>query len=92
VAFEWDEAKARENFRKHGVLFSSEALGVFDDDYALTVNDDDSDSAEQRVVTLAMGSKGRLLVVVYTYRQEDIRIISARLAEPHEHDQYKAQL
>jgi hypothetical protein len=37
-----------------------------------------------------LGAAGRLLVVVYTYRGEDIRIISARPAEPHENEQYEA--
>jgi uncharacterized DUF497 family protein len=84
--------KAKENFLKHGVLFSSEATGVFGDDFAITVTDDESDPEEQRFVTLGMGTKARLLVVVYTYRGDRIRIISARLAEPHEREEYKAQL
>jgi uncharacterized DUF497 family protein len=36
-----------------------------------------------------MGASGRLLVVVYSYRGENIRIISARLAEPHEREEYE---
>jgi uncharacterized DUF497 family protein len=36
-----------------------------------------------------MGVKGRLLVVIYTYRAANIRIISARLATPHEATQYE---
>ena len=67
VAFEWDPNKAASNFRKHGVRFS-EALKVFNDDYAITISDDESDSDEQRFVTLGMGIKGRVLVVVYCYR------------------------
>jgi uncharacterized DUF497 family protein len=38
-----------------------------------------------------MGTMGRLLVVVYTWRGENIRIISARPAESHEREQYEAQ-
>ena len=67
VSFEWDPNKAASNFRKHGVRFS-EALKVFNDDYAITISDDESDSDEQRFVTLGMGIKGRVLVVVYCYR------------------------
>jgi uncharacterized DUF497 family protein len=68
-----------------------EAIPVFDDPHAITITDDESDPEEQRFVTLAMGAMGRLLVVVYTWRGENIRIISARLAEAHEHEQYEAQ-
>jgi uncharacterized DUF497 family protein len=92
VAFEWSPDKAEDNFRKHGVVFSSEAVGVFHDDFAITVADDESDPAEQRFVTLGVGAKARLLVVVYTYRGDDIRIISARPAEPRERAEYEAQL
>jgi uncharacterized DUF497 family protein len=65
---------------------------VFSDDYALTIIDDESDPDEQRFITLGVGSKGRLLVVVYTYRGNNIRVISARAAEPHEGEEYEAQL
>jgi uncharacterized DUF497 family protein len=67
-----------------------EAIPVFDDPYAITVADDESDPNEQRFVTLGVGATGRLLVVVYTWRRENIRIISARPAEPREHEEYEA--
>jgi hypothetical protein len=90
MEFEWDEqSKAGINFRRHGVRMP-ESIPVFDDPYALTIKDDESDPSEQRFVTIGMGAAGRLLVVVYTYRCENIRIISARLAEPHECKEYEA--
>jgi hypothetical protein len=69
-----------------------EALPVFDDSYGITITDDESDPKEQRFVTLGMGGKARLLVVVYVYRGDNIRIISARPAEPHERKEYEASL
>ena len=57
---------------------------------AITVADDESDPNEQRFVALGVGATGRLLVVVYTWRGENIRIISARPAEPREHEEYEA--
>jgi len=90
VSFEWDPNKAAANVRKHDVRFA-EATGVFNDDYAITVVDDESDPDEQRFVTLGMGIKGRILVVVYCYSNESIRIISARTAEPSECAQYEAE-
>jgi len=91
VGFEWDEeSKAGTNFRKHGVRMP-EAIPVFDDPYAITVTDDVSDPSEERFATLGMGAAGRLLVVVYTWRGENIRIISARPGEAHEREQYEGE-
>jgi uncharacterized protein len=59
-----------------------------DDPRAITVIDAESD-IEQRFVTLGLDPLGRLLVVVYTWRGEDIRLISARPAEPHERKEYE---
>lgn len=85
---EWDVRKAEANYRKHGVRFS-ETETVFEDDYAITITDDESDPDEQRFVSMGTGVKGRVLVVVYSYRARNIRIISARLAEAHERSQYE---
>ena len=85
---EWDPRKAEANFRKHGVRFT-EAEPVFVDDYAVTNSDDESSLVEQRFVSIGMGMKGRVLVVVYCYRGRKIRIISARPAEAHERRQYE---
>ena len=90
MGFEWDEqSKAGINFRRHGIRMP-EAILDFDDPWAITITDDESDPSEQRFVTIGMGAAGRLLVVVYTYRGEIIRIVSARLAEPHEREEYEA--
>lgn len=90
MAFEWDSNKAVIHVRRHGVRFE-EAVGVFSDDYAITIIDDESDPDEQRFVTLGRDIKGRLVVVVYTHRGENIRIISARRAEKHEQAEYEAE-
>jgi uncharacterized DUF497 family protein len=91
ASFEWDdESKAGLNFRKHGVRMP-EAIPAFDDPYAITIADE-SEPNERRFMTLGMGAAGRLLVVVYTWRGENIRIISARPAAPHERNQYGAGL
>jgi uncharacterized protein len=92
VSFEWDEqSKAGLNFRRHGVRMP-EAIPVFDDPYAITIEDHESDPGEERFVTLGVGALGRLLVVVYTYRRQNIRIISARIAEQHEREEYEAAI
>jgi hypothetical protein len=47
---EWDLRKAEANYRKHGVRFP-EALAVFEDDYAITITDDESQPSEQRFLS-----------------------------------------
>jgi len=91
VEIVWDPAKARQNLRKHGVRFA-DAVMVLDDTYAITISDSESEPAEARWVTLGADAQGRVLVVVYTYRGEDLRLISARPAEPRERKEYLAQL
>jgi hypothetical protein len=86
----WDRAKGRQNVAKHEVRFA-EAVLVLDDPYAITVADNESAPTEARWVTLGSDAQGRVLVVLYTYRGEDIRLISARPAEPREVMEYEAQ-
>jgi hypothetical protein len=88
MSCEWDPRKAEANFKKHGVRFA-EAEPVFEDDFAITITDDESSLHEQRFVSIGMGVKERVLVVVYSYRGSKIRIISARPAEAHERRQYE---
>ncbi len=76
VTYEWDPDKAKANRQHHGVSFV-EAATVLEDEAALTREDPNAEG-EQRYVTLGLGSLGRLLVVVYTYREPDVlRLISA---------------
>lgn len=86
VNYLWDPAKARINLRKHGIDFA-DAATVFSDNYALTIPDDHPE--EERFVTVGMDSLGRVLVVVFIWRGQHIRIISARRAEGHERKQYE---
>lgn len=75
--FEWDPRKAAENRRKHGVGFGEAAMVLYDPS-ALTVFDDRA--GEERYATMGADGFGRVLVVVYTWRGETVRIISARRA------------
>jgi uncharacterized DUF497 family protein len=87
VSYEWDPAKASANFAKHGVRFA-DAVTVLEDDLALTIRDPASDE-EERWITLGRNSLGRLIVVVYTWRRENVRLISARPATAREKSQYE---
>jgi uncharacterized DUF497 family protein len=83
----WDPEKAKVNLKKHGVRFSDAETVLFDPN-ALT-RDDTESGGEQRFVTVGMDALGRILIVVYTYRGEDIRLISARSATKRERMQYE---
>jgi uncharacterized protein len=86
----WDRAKEKANLQKHGIRFARAALAL-DDPYAMTIADRESDPDEERFVTVGADPQGRVLVVVYTYRGQDIRIISARAATPQERKAYGRQ-
>lgn len=86
VSFEWDEVKRRQNLRKHGVEFA-DAVSSLADEAALTSADEESDE-EDRLVTLGRDLFGRILVVVYTWRGDTVRLISARKATARERNQY----
>jgi uncharacterized DUF497 family protein len=89
IMFEWDPNKNRLNQRKHGVAFA-DTFAVFEDPNALTM--EDNEQGESRQVTVGMDCFGRILVVVYTWRGENIRIISARKATRFEVKHYESQL
>jgi uncharacterized protein len=89
VQYEWDPQKAKTNFEKHEILFA-DAVTVFEDVLCLTIPDDYP--GEDRFITLGMDANGRILVIVYTYRKERIRIISARNATSTEMKQYKGNI
>ena len=85
MTFGWDPGKADANRRKHGVDFA-DAVGVFEDPYALSRPD--PFPAEERIATLGRDLLDRLIVVVWTWRGEGIRLISARRATPRERRRY----
>jgi hypothetical protein len=90
VGYDWDEEKAAANLRKHGVDFADAALAL-EDELALTMRDLYSER-EERFVTVGRDPLGRLLIVVYTWRGERIRLISARETTSKERRDYEKGL
>ena len=78
--YEWDPNKAKSNYKKHGVRFA-DAVGVFEDEH----------ENEDRFITIGRDFLSRILVVVYTFRDIVIRIISARKATVRERKVYYEQ-
>ncbi len=86
--FEWDEEKAKANLQKHKVSFD-EAITVFIDPFSITIPDPDHSVEEQRYIDIGRSDKGHVLVVVYTERGQNIRIISCRKATSSERKLYE---
>jgi uncharacterized DUF497 family protein len=88
LTFEWDEVKAKENLMKHKVPFD-EGKTVFNDPFLLTYPDADNSETEERYVNIGVSAKDRILVLIHTERQGEIRIISCRKATARERRDYE---
>jgi uncharacterized protein len=86
VEFEWDPRKAAANLRKPGIDFVDGGTVLYDE-FAITVPEDRAN--EERFVTMGMDALGRVLVVVYTWRGDRARLISARQATKRERREYE---
>jgi len=86
--FEWDDNKNILNKEDHGFFFE-EILAVFDDPFFLEAYDNDHSTLDEvRLKGIASFDQRIHFFLSYTERKERIRIISARLAEPHERKFY----
>ena len=90
LQFEWDKKKAAGNLKKHKVSFN-EACTVFSDPLALIFDDEGhSRPDELREIIIGNSAEGRLLLVSYTERSQDVvRIISSRAVTKYERRDYE---
>jgi hypothetical protein len=88
MLFEWDESKRRANLAEHGIDFEA-AKRIFDGPVVEQIDD------REGYGELRLGAFGQVdgvvLAVVYTWRGENRRLISARRAEKREQQKYYAQ-
>ena len=84
--FEWDDRKAVHNLARHKIDFK-DARRAFADPHIFERDDRRIDYTEDRFTVLGM-VRDKLFFVAYTYRNERIRIISARGADQHEQRLY----
>ena len=91
MEFEWDTDKADGNLTKHQVSFE-EAKTVFDDPLFVIFADPDHSAEENRFLIMGTSNQGRLLVVAYTERSQNIRLISARRATRQEQRVYEEEI
>ncbi|MFP4532149.1 MAG: BrnT family toxin [Desulfobacterales bacterium] len=83
----WDPKKAESNFKKHKIRFSDAEMVLYDP-FAMTL-EEQVVAAQQRFVSIGSDAVGRVIVIVYSYRADTIRLISARKATPSERKQYE---
>ncbi len=88
MRFEWDKSKAESNWRKHGITFK-QALTVFADLYLLFTEDTKYSEQEEREWAIGEAENGSIIVVVFTMRGQNIRIISERKATKRERRRYE---
>jgi uncharacterized DUF497 family protein len=89
LEFSWDERKALQNARRHGVRFE-EAATAFIDPLGRVYDDPDHSETEARFILVGHSLAGRLLLVVHAEKGDTIRIISARRPTPRERAEYEA--
>jgi uncharacterized DUF497 family protein len=90
MIYEWDEAKNKRNFTKHGLDFADaeQVLGGA----CVTFVDDRFDYGEERLITLGLLA-GRVVIIAHSPRGEDMtRIISMRKANRREQKIYQERL
>lgn len=87
MRYEWDPDKAAINLKTHGVDFADASLAL-EDPRTVTIVDPDKHD-EERFISLSSDPYGRILVTVYAYRGETIRIISSRKASRGERLEYE---
>jgi uncharacterized DUF497 family protein len=83
----WDQDKARANLRKHGVSFG-EAVTIDRDPWKWTVPDVEHSDTEPRLRMTGISARGRLITLVFVYRNGMIRPITAWRATQRETDDY----
>lgn len=89
MLFEWDDNKEKINLAKHGIDFST-AARVFQDENRVEFYDEaHSDDEEDRYITIGqINGVAIIVMVVYTERENAIRLISARKATKQERSMY----
>lgn len=87
IAFEWDKGNSDKSRRKHGVT-PEEAESVFSDKHSLIIPDISHSKTENRFVIVGKSDKNKNLFIVFTSRNKNIRIISARCMHKEEIKKY----
>ena len=77
IGFQWDKSNYPKNWEKHGVS-ASECEQIFFNRPLISATDVKHSEKEQRHFAMGQTDSGRLLFVVFTIREDRIRVISSR--------------
>ena len=88
VAFDWDKGNTHKNRLKHGIT-PEESESVFLDSDALVIPDIRHSKTEKRFILVGTSEKDRYIFIVFTIRNEKIRIISSRRMHRKEKETYE---
>ena len=89
--FEWDSGNSEKNFRKHGVT-RLECEEVFFETPLFVATDEHHSDKEARYYALGRTAVGRFLFVVFTIRDTNLRVISARDMSRRERRTYEEKI
>lgn len=88
TGFEWDKGNIVKSYQKHGIR-PKESEDVFLDENLLLVDDVEHSQKEERFIAVGKSAQSKVLFIAFTVRKTKIRIISARLANKKEREQYE---
>ena len=88
LKFVWDSEKAKINRKKHGISFETVARVFLDENYYDSYDENHNENEDRFKI---IGKVGKILTVIYTEREDKTRIISARLADKDERNEYYEQ-
>lgn len=86
--FQWDRGNVKKNWIKHNIT-TKESEEVFLDENLLFLQDEKHSKNEERFMIIGKTSKARMLSVIFTTRNNKIRIVSARTASRKERKRYE---
>lgn len=91
ISFEWDKGNIDKNLLKHKVT-NKESEEVFLNEPRFTIEDEKHSLIEKRFLLWGKTNKGRKLAVIYTIRDNKVRIISARDMNKKEKEAYEQKI
>lgn len=91
TGFEWDQGNIEKNLIKHNVT-NQEAEEIFINDPHFIFEDQKHSIREKRYMIWGVTSQGKKLSIIFTIRQDKIRIISARDMHKSERSEYAKKI
>lgn len=88
IEFEWDEGNLDKSYEKHGIT-PKEAEEVFLDENLSIQRDIRHQEIEERSIAIGATAEGTILFIVFTFRKNKVRVISARRANKKERKLYE---